>query len=293
MLELLVGGMMLLSASHVAISGDIDCPAPADISRYLGPLLPGTRDAAGPDHVVVQTGSDHELQVILTTVDGVVLKRAIPQSSACDHLAETVAVLIASWETELHPGWVPTVERPSERATLGPSSAGDALAMWTTIGTLLSEAAGSIAPGVSLGVAVGSRRGRWTARLSATGTAAHKATLGPGEISWNRLSAAAGIGRVVGTGPIDVDIEAAAVGGAIVVTGRGFTTNENVIRPDVGMSLGVRLNWRAGNVDPWIGVGLDIWPLGQQARVAGWPEGRPLPRFEPRIGIGITALTWQ
>ena len=80
---------------------------------------------------------------------------------------------------------------------------------------------------------------------------------------------------------------------AIVVTGRGFTSNESVMRPDVGLSLGVRLNWRAGNVDPWIGVGLDIWPLGQQARVAGWPDGRPLPRFEPRIGIGITALTWQ
>jgi len=293
MLELLVGGTMLLSAAQVALSGDIDCPAPADIWRHLGPLLPDTRDVAGLDHVVVEKGSESELNVILTTVDGVILKRAIPRTSACDHLAETVAVLIASWETELHPGWVPTVEPPSERTTVGPPSARDAIAVWTTIGTVISEAAGSIAPGVSLGLAVGPRRGRWTARISATGAAAHKAPLGPGEISWNRWWAAAGIGRTMGTGPINVDIEAAAVGGAVVVTGRGFTNNETVMRPDVGLSLGARLNWRAGSIDPWVGVWLDIWPLDQEARVAGWPTGRPLPRFEPRIGIGITALIWR
>jgi hypothetical protein len=293
MLALLVGGTMLLSASQVALSGDTDCPAPADIWRYLGPLLPGTRDGAGPDHAVVETRSESELQIILTTVDGIMLKRTIARSSACDHLAETVAVLIASWETELHPGWIPTVEASSERTTAGTSSAHDAVAVWATIGTQISDAAGSMVPGVSLGLAVGPRRGQWTARLSATGAAAHKAPLGPGEISWNRWSGAAGIGRVVGTGRINVDIEAAVVGGLVIVTGRGFSTNDSVMRPDVGMSLGARLQWHTGYVEPWVGVGVDIWPLEQEARVTGWPEGRPLPRVEPRIGIGITALTWQ
>src|SRR5258708_4872163 len=131
MLGLLVGGIMLLSASHVALSADIDCPAPADIWRHLGPLLPDTRDAAGLDHVVVEKGSENELNVILTTVDGVILKRAIPRTSACDHLAETVAVLIASWETELHPGWTPIVEPPPERPSVGPSAASDSLAVST------------------------------------------------------------------------------------------------------------------------------------------------------------------
>jgi hypothetical protein len=294
MLNLLVGGTMLLSASQVAISGDTDCPTPADIRRYLVPLLPDTRDAAAPDRVVLEMGSENELQVILTSVEGVVLKkRAIPRSSTCDHLAETVAVLIASWETELHPGWSPIIEPPSERPNAPPSNTNNGLAAWTTIGTSLSDAAGSIAPAVSLGFALGPRRGRWTARLSAIGVAAHKATLGPGEISWKRLSAAAGIGTTVGSGPIDLDIEVAGVGGAIVVTGHGFSSNQTVVRPDVGLSLGARLNWHLGNVAPWAGVGLDIWPLGQEARVAGWPDGRPLPRVEPRIGIGITALIWQ
>ncbi len=212
MLNLLVGGTMLLSASQVAISGDTDCPTPADIRRYLVPLLPDTRDAAVPDRVVLEMGSETELQVILTNVDGVILKkRAIPRSSACDHLAETVAVLIASWETELHPGWSPIIEPPTERTNAPPSNTNNGLAAWTTIGTSLSDAAGSIAPAVSLGFALGPRRGRWTARLSAIGVAAHKATLGPGEISWKRLSAAAGIGTTVGSGPIDLDIEAAGV----------------------------------------------------------------------------------
>jgi hypothetical protein len=292
MMEWLLGTSLLLSASQVAISGDVDCPAPADIWRYLRPLLPDTRAAAGYDRVVVEVGSESELLVTLLGADGVIRKRAIARGSACDHLAETVAVLIASWETELHPAWSPIIEPPAERPNVAAPIVDKGLAVSTTAGAWGSDAAGSVAPAISLGLAVGPRRQPWTARLSVTGIAAHKATLGPGEISYNRLWAAAGIGTTVGTGPVAFDVEAAVVGGAIVVTGRGFSTNETVTRPDVGFSAGARLSWRSGAIEPWAGVAFDIWPLAQEVRVAGWPDGRPLPRVEPRFGIGITALIW-
>ena len=290
MLPWLFGTTLVLSAPRVALSRSVDCPTAGDIWRYLGPLLPDSGD--GVDRVVVDAASEGELLVSLSGADGVVRKRSIARSATCDHLAETVAVLIASWETELHPAWVPIIEPPSERASVRPSAVGDGVAMRTTVGAWASDAEGSIAPAASLGLGIGPRRGDWTLRLSIAGAAAHKAALGPGEISYNRLSAAAGIGTVVGSGPIGADIEAAVAGGAVIVKGRGFSTNETVTRPDVGFSLGARLNWRAGSVEPWVGLGLDIWPLGQEARVAGWPDGRPLPRLEPRIGIGITALIW-
>jgi hypothetical protein len=293
MMEWLIGTTLLLSTSQVALSGDVDCPALADIWRYLQPLLPDAREAAGRDRVVVEAASEKELIVTLFGAEGVIRKRAIARSATCDHLAETVAVLIASWETELHPAWTPIIEPPAEHPHVGAPVVDDGLAVSTTVGAWGSDAAGSVAPALSLGLALGPRRQPWTARLSVMGIAAHKATLGPGAISYNRLSAAAGMGATVGTGPVTADIEAAVVGGAIVVTGRGFSTNQTVTRPDVGFSLGARLNWRAGAVEPWVGVALDIWPLAQEARVAGWPDGRPLPRAEPRFGIGITALIWQ
>jgi hypothetical protein len=150
MMEWLFGTTLLLSASQVAFSGNVDCPAPDDIWRYLQPLLPGARDDAGRDRVVVEAASENELLVTLFGADGVIRKRAIARSSTCDHLAETVAVLIASWETELHPAWTPIIEPPAERPHVGAPTVDGRLAVSTTVGAWGSDAAGSVAPALSL-----------------------------------------------------------------------------------------------------------------------------------------------
>src|SRR5450432_1117843 len=106
-----------MGPSSMSILGDTECPTKAEIWSHLEPLLPPDPRPAGPDRLEIREAADGRLSVNLSTTEGTpIADRKVSFSSSCDRLAETIAVLVASWETDLHPEWSP-LNQPSMPAT--------------------------------------------------------------------------------------------------------------------------------------------------------------------------------
>jgi hypothetical protein len=297
-----VNGLLLLlmasSPTLMSISGDSQCPTTAEVWRRLEPLLPVKPDSAGPDRLEIRAATDGLPRVTLETAEGVPLaERTVPFSTSCDRLADTIAALVASWETELHPAWEPATvtaphaaEHPREAvaAPLIPSRTANILSVSPMVGSLGSSAAGMLAPGFLIGASVSRVSSHWSGHVSVMGFSPRTLPLGPGEVSWERLTLSVAVARTLQSRrPLGLDLQAGVLGGLVRVDGTGFTENSAVTRLDVGATAGLRAVWRSSHVQPWIGADLDVWPRAEEARVQALLVARPLPRLEPRVGIGV------
>jgi len=97
---LLVALSLALLPVHVEST---DCPPAADVEQALGSRLALVSADTRPDlaRVWQQEGSLH---VELVNPDGVVIaERALELRGDCAEMASLVAVVIASWESDVHP----------------------------------------------------------------------------------------------------------------------------------------------------------------------------------------------
>jgi hypothetical protein len=92
-------------AATVAVESDSSCPAPDDVARRLGPLLPAA--SARGYRLLVSTMSDTvppQLRLVLADARGVVVvDRAWPLRGDCGLVAQEIAVLVAAWVGDLPP----------------------------------------------------------------------------------------------------------------------------------------------------------------------------------------------
>ena len=290
--------LMASSPTLLLISGDSQCPTTAEVWRRLEPLLPVKPDSAGPDRLEIRAATDGLPRVTLETAEGLPLaERTVPFSTSCDRLADTIAALVASWETELHPAWEPATattphaaERPPEAVAvpLVPNRPPNVLSVSPMVGSLGSSAAGLFAPGFLIGASVARVSSRWSGRVALMGFSPRTLPLGPGQVSWQRLTFSMAVARTLQSSrPLGLDLQGGVLGGLVRVDGTGFTENSAVTRLDVGVSAGLRAVWRSNHVQPWIGADLDLWPRAEEARVQALLVDRALPHLEPRVGIGV------
>jgi hypothetical protein len=281
----------------MSILGDTECPTKAEIWSHLEPLLPPDPRPAGPDRLEIREAADGRLSVNLSTTEGTpIADRKVSFSSSCDRLAETIAVLVASWETDLHPEWSP-LNQPSMPATdrqpqtvvarAGPAPEANLLRVSPTVGAVGSYADGLFAPGFLAGASVGRVQSLWSVLAVATGVGPRSLALGPGKVSWERLDVSLGVARTVVLRKGWLDLHLAALCGALRAAGAGFPENSTVTTLDLGASGGIRALWRTHVVEPWIGADLDVWPRDEKVHVHDWPQARTLPHLEPRVGIGV------
>lgn len=79
------------------------CPDATTLSAALSGMLPARHDSDGPD-VLQVTPRDGGLDVGLSDAGGLLIgEKRLPGAGSCGEQAQTVAVLVAAWETHWRP----------------------------------------------------------------------------------------------------------------------------------------------------------------------------------------------
>jgi len=305
----------LLLAMHIQAPGS--CPSAAEVERRLVPLLPSAAAAGVPDIVVLEENVDGTLTVSLARFDnGTIAHRHLPHAPTCREQAETVAVTLAVWEALIHPELelgpvgplvpspptpvaaprapltaaaraapadvvrrtVPAVDSPSSETSLG----GGLVASWQP---------GTFVPGARADASWGRRRREarapWRLRLSLVALGTHTRDLPPGRASWWRTYLAPGADVVLDLGASwALAAGASGVLGVMHVAGSGFAVNHSTFSIDVGGEALLRIEWRRGQLRPWLGVAAMAWLRRQRLEISGADSRPALARAEAMAMIG-------
>ena len=149
-----MGGILLalIAAMEIQIPGT--CPRLADVQRHLEPLLAPGFAARTQDSAVVAEGPDGGVTVLLARADGgQAVTRQLPRAGSCDAQAETIAVLLASWEGEIHPELALRAAPPTPSA--GPHGQGGVLAVEARVSPPSPQRRGLAIDAIGVGAGAG------------------------------------------------------------------------------------------------------------------------------------------
>jgi len=288
----------------ITVEGDSLCPTAPDVAARVAELLPAaaTTTAGAPDQARVddQGGA---LRIRVQRPDGGLIgERTLARSFPCPDLAAAAAVIIATWESDVHPEFrqsMPAARQPGATAaatavTAPPATSGGGSAF--DVGAALS---GSLAPsGGNSGAALGALivasltpggRG-FGGRLSLQGSTERELPLGAGAVRWRRL--------VIGAGPqlrltsarpaLRLDLHGDALLAYVTASGIRFTTNRQATSIDAGIAAGARLLFGGRLVQPWLDLSLAGWLRQENAYNDPGGASVALPRVEAILALGLS-----
>ena len=280
-----------------------DCPAPAAIDARVREMLGlGSSDVFEERAVVERDGAS--LRVRLRGKDERVLgDRELVAEGTCDELASVVAVVLATWLSDVHPvyvGSLPEVAPPEvAQATPRPepvrSGAGTPASRHVAIGAAVGAdlSAGKPAPLVSLGV-------RWMPARSGLGAAAVATIIGvrsepisTGSVRYWRWPLAIGPAYRVPVGSASLDFHAGAALAWFHVAGTGFPsalTHDALLG---GGFVATRASGSWGGFEPFVDVSGFFWRPTDAfvQRDVNQPSVR-LPGLELHLAVGAALRAW-
>ena len=280
-----VGGVLLLAVatSPVRVVRIVDdgCPSGAEVDLALASMLTTASGAApaGQDVAKLERRAN-KLRVELTDPDGVVIaERTLDGNASCAQLGGMAAIVIASWESDVHPEFVrqpaeivrveraPPVERP---AAPPPPAASYDVAAGITFGQ-----ADTVAAGASIG-------GDWFPRgagpglsLVGAGDLARTIAVGTHEARWQRWTASLELAwRWAARDRLVIDPHGGVTVGWLSTEGVDYAQNASASAVSLGATAGIRTAW-------W------IW-----RRAALWIDvrGTYFPRRDSIYGTGAATV---
>jgi hypothetical protein len=290
----------------VMVNGDATCPTAEEVSTQVAQLVPALDPDASQDLARIEEAGD-VLRVSLWRADGALVgTRDLARTSSCADMAAAAAVVVAAWESDVHPEFMPTVgEIAQSNQAVAPAAvvstrstpAPTPTRMVLEAGAALS---GSIAPGAGgAGAAAGglivfsAMASRIGPRLMLAGGTRREVPLGTGRVLWRRL--VAGLGPELRLAPastrIAVDLHAELLVATLSARGEGFANNLNDSSVDPGVSAGVRLAFGTHTLTPWLDLSLGGWLRGQQAISMPDQMSVALPRIEGSLALGVSVFT--
>jgi len=295
-----VSTLSALLVSAIAVRGATSCPTPADVTDALAALLP----AASASNDVAELVADRDaIRVRLVDAGGGVLAEKRLPPGNCRQMAETAAVVLAAWESELRPdvtlGFAlppraPAVAPPSPAATVSASPPASRPApTWVVSAgaTVLASLDGnSVAPGGTVEGRLLGRRSGGGARLALTAIGTHRLDVGPGQAAWRRTTAAIGVVRRIASPRVFAEADLDLLAGLLAVDGQGFTVAGSDRSVDAGGALGARAGLRLGRFEPYVGGAAAAWLRPQTVEVSGIQGRQHLPRVEAHVGVGVSVV---
>jgi hypothetical protein len=293
----------------ITVEGDSLCPTAPDVAARVAELLPAattTAAAGAPDQARVDDQGGALRIRVQRSDGGLIGERTLTRSFPCPDLAAAAAVIIATWESDVHPEFrqsMPAARQPTAIATApvpasvttATPSTSSALSAFD-VGAALS---GSLAPsGGSSGAALGALivasltpgGHGFGGRLSLQGSTERELPLGAGTVRWRRL--------VIGAGPqlrltsarpaLRLDLHADALLAYVSASGIGFTTNRQATSIDAGIAAGARLLFGGQSVQPWLDLSLAGWLRQENAYNDPGGASVPLPRVEAILALGLS-----
>jgi hypothetical protein len=263
-------------ASPVEVHSATACPSSEAIAARLAPLLPTAERAANPpDRADLQVSQGDgsgpvRLRLRLVGADSAMIgQRDLSLSDRCDELAETIAVLLASWESNPHTEISPIPEtsviaKPtpvSEEA-----SHGFELQFGAGVGAAL---VGGTAASGRLEVGLGSLQSHWQGRIGFAGQTARQTALAPGQVSWQHSMVTASlVWRTLNPSWL-VSADIGPLLGVATLSGQGFAVNQQQNSFEYGLEAGLRAGRRGRRFTLWVDFRGDTWRQRQRAVVTG------------------------
>jgi hypothetical protein len=290
-----LGQTLVVSAQDCPAAGVVD----ARVREILG-LRPGS--ALEERAIIDRTGSS--LRVTLRGKDDRVLgDRVLRADGSCDELAGVVAVVLASWLSDVHPEFVgslpapssPPPAPPSTPARLpvesGPRAPPRQWVFGAAIGADLSSS-GS-APFAALGVRWIPERSGWGAALSATVVGARTEDLSTGRVRHLRWPLELGPAFRVPMAPMALDVHAGAALAWLHVEGIGFASPASYDAFHIGGFISTRISMVADRFAPFAEATAIVWGT-TKAFVQRGPEqpSVTLPRVELYVALGVSWRAW-
>ena len=283
-------------AAPVEVHSATACPSSEAITARLLPLLPRepTQDSpADWAELKLSQGAPSvppRLRLRLTSADGTLIgQREIPVSAHCDELAETVAVLLASWKSDPQPGILP-IEGPPVIARSVPASTGATAGLELQFGVGAGAALlGGTAASGRLEMSVGSLLSHWQGRIGLAAQTARQTALAPGHVNWRHSMATISLVWRTLNPTWLVSVDAGPALGFATLSGQGFDRDQQQNSLEFGLDAGLRGGWRWRRFTLWADLRGEAWLQRQRARLTGGDGATALARWDLAATLGLSA----
>jgi hypothetical protein len=113
-------GLVVLAALPVWVDSDSTCPSEKEVAQALGSLLSSVAESRPKDLALVHR-KGRLLQIDLRDAQGALMAdKILERDGSCAELAALTAVVIASWESDVHPEFARQQPEPGLRPLPAP-----------------------------------------------------------------------------------------------------------------------------------------------------------------------------
>ena len=298
----------VIAATSVDVRSATNCPSTEEVAERLMPLLPVAtagategRDVAHLEVAEVRSGGTMELRLLLVRADGsAVGDRRLLMQGTCQDMAETVATVIAAWETNPLSGASPdappaVVEVPGPLHGQASQPASQPRQPWQLLvgaGAGAALVGGTAATG-GLEIQGGRNTSHVQWRFGLDGETARQLDLAPGHVDWQHTSAVLGVcWRVLDPSWL-LSLDAGPVAGWATLTGSGYSPDRKQRSFDYGAQAGLRAGRKFGRIAVWAEWRTNLWVKGQRATLTGADSSADLPSVDTAASLGVSALLFQ
>jgi len=287
MVPVVLASALLMAALPVRVESE-DCPSSFQIEGMLAAMLPPLPDGARPDRARVKRRAIG-LRIELSQADGsVIAERLVEKDGSCTELAELAAVVIASWESDVHPEFVrPHVEPTPAPVAAIPMAQRPTPAAWdAAAGAVLSYSRSLAAGGVLALTWIPWGRG-FGLHFSAAVDTARTVDLEGGQARWRRWTGSAELDWRLARIPLD--FHGGLVLGWLTASGAGFSKdNLSSVSFSPAASLGVRLPWWVTrSLAMWVDLAGLYWTRSQIVYAEPTGHEQDLPHFQGVASAGL------
>ena len=298
-----------LALPPLTIDGGATCPTASEVAlRFSALMAPAWAPTAGAPPVPAPDDGDRArieiidetVEIVLRRADGTLIgRRRLPAQGSCEERARVASIVLATWESDIHPEFLREVPAPPGPPP-SPSPAADVVrplppvapargqATWELgVGISGSVAGGAFVPGARLGGAFLGANGIG-AHLTVAGEGDRSTAAGAGQAVWSRFTAGAGptFRRHLGAWAIDTDLTLLAA--LYRVHGEQYPVSYQGRGVDGGVSAGVRLiapgrTWRA-----WLAIDMTRWLNPRDVREAVTMQVREIPSWAGSTSLGFS-----
>ena len=203
-------------------------------------MLSTASGAVGQDVAKVERSGGRLRVELVDATAAVLAERELDGHGSCAELAELAAIVIASWESDVHPEFVrPHAEPP---AAPPPAARVPGAAYDVSLGASLSQA-GQLAAGGSLGAAWFPRGTGLGLSFVVAGETTRTLEVGDGQARWRRWTGSPEIAWRWGRGGLAVDGHGGLALGWLATNGVHFSENKSNASFSLAVTAGIRSSW--------------------------------------------------
>jgi hypothetical protein len=274
----------LVAAGFVEVQATGDCPSAIAIATAIERLV--TRTPREPDRLIVIRGES--LRIELRDPHGALLHdRVLATDALCAELASATAIMVATWESELHPEVQVRLPRPPRPLFWEVGAAFTAFFTGSTSGSVF-------APGALAFAAFGPKPSGFFGRIAALASGYRDEPLGAGQASFLRAALAAGPQYRFAPRRFLIDFHAEFLAALVALRGSGFAVSTSTLDFDPGLGLGARF---AVTVRHRLAFFADLslagWVRKQNFQVVGLDQTvsaqGTLPQLDILLSVGLSA----